>query len=257
MLRCARGHSFDVARQGYVALIPGGELRHHGDTREMVAARAAFLDSGHFDPIMAHAAELAGFAADAPGAVIDLGAGTGHYLARALDSQPERTGLALDASRAAAARAARAHPRAGSVMCDVWGDLPVRTGVAAVVLNAFAPRNGPEMRRVLHDRGVLVIVHPTRQHLRELVDALGLLSVGEDKHDRIGHQIEPWFEPIEGTGYEHRVALDAHELEALVTMGPSAWHVDPDALRERIAALRPPFEVTISVSLTAYRPLSS
>jgi 23S rRNA (guanine745-N1)-methyltransferase len=129
--------------------------------------------------------------------------------------------------------------------------------VAAVVLNAFAPRNGPEMRRVLHERGALVIVHPTSQHLRELVEALGLLSVGEDKHDRIGHQIEPWFEPIEGTGYEHRVALDAHELEALVAMGPSAWHVEPDALRERIAALRPPFEVTISVSLTAYRPLSS
>jgi 23S rRNA (guanine745-N1)-methyltransferase len=256
-LRCARGHSFDVARQGYVALIPGGELRHHGDTRAMVEARAAFLDSGHFDPILARAAELAGFSADVPGAVIDVGAGTGHYLARVLDAWPQRSGLALDASRAAAARAARAHPRAGSVMCDVWGDLPVRTGVAAVVLNAFAPRNGPEMRRVLHDRGTLVIVHPTRSHLQELVEALGLLSVGEDKDDRIGHQMEPWFEPIERTGLGYRVSLQAHELEALVAMGPSAWHVDPDALAERIASLRPPIEVTVSVSLTAYRPMSS
>jgi 23S rRNA (guanine745-N1)-methyltransferase len=223
----------------------------------MVAARGAFLDSGHFDPVLTHAAELAGLAAAAPGAVIDVGAGTGHYLARVLDSEPERTGLALDASRAAAVRAARAHPRASSVMCDVWGDLPVRTGVAAVVLNAFAPRNGPEMRRVLHDHGVLVIAHPTRRHLRELVDALGLLSVGEDKQDRIGHSIDPWFEPIEGSGFGDRVTLHAHEIEALVRMGPSAWHVDPETLAERVAALAPPVEVTFSVSLTAYRPVSS
>ena len=94
------------------------------------------------------------------------------------------------------------------MVCDVWGDLPVRTGVAAVVLNAFAPRNGPEMRRVLHDRGTLVIAHPAREHLHELVEALGLLSVGEDKHDRIGHQIEPWFEPIEGSGFAQRVSLE-------------------------------------------------
>jgi 23S rRNA (guanine745-N1)-methyltransferase len=81
--------------------------------------------------------------------------------------------------------------------------------------------------------------------------------VGSDKDDRIGQRIEPWFEPIEGSGFEERVSLGAHDLEALVAMGPSAWHVDRERLAERIAALGPPLEVTFSVSLTAYRPLSS
>lgn len=256
-LRCSEGHSFDVARQGYVALIAGGALRHHGDTREMVAARAAFLDRGHFDPILDEVAALAAPSADVPGAVIDVGSGSGHYLARVLDSRPDRTGLALDASRAAAIASARAHPRADAVVCDVWSDLPVRTGAAAAVLNVFAPRNAPEMRRVLHERGRLVVAHPTSGHLQQIVDALGLLTVDEAKADRVGEQLESWFEPLEGSGLEYTVALEAAEIEALVTMGPSAWHVDAAALGERIAALEPPVDVLISVSLTAYGRMSS
>ena len=42
-LRCAAGHSFDIARQGYVNLVPG-----RADTPEMVEARDAFLRAGHF-----------------------------------------------------------------------------------------------------------------------------------------------------------------------------------------------------------------
>jgi 23S rRNA (guanine745-N1)-methyltransferase len=256
-VRCPSGHSFDVARQGYVALIRGGALRHHGDTREMVAARAAFLEGGHFDPILDAVADLAEVADGTPGAVIDVGAGSGHYLARVLDRMPGRAGLALDASQPAAVRSARAHARGDAVVCDVWSELPVRSGVAAVVLNVFAPRNGAEMRRVLHERGTLVVVHPRPGHLRELVESLGLLGVGEAKPERIGRQLEPWFEPVEGTGLEYTVSLDAPELEALVAMGPSAWHVDPEALSERIASLGPPVRIHISVSLRAYRPLSS
>ena len=118
----------------------------------MVAAREAFLAAGHFDPVIAAvtaAAERA-LAAASAGGVVELGAGTGVQLADVLDRHPERVGLAIDRSRPAARRAARAHPRLGAVVCDVWRGLPVRSGAAALVLNAFAPRNGPEIARVLH-----------------------------------------------------------------------------------------------------------
>src|SRR5262249_52968165 len=49
-LRCEAGHSFDVARQGYVDLMPAGK-RPAGDTAEMVAARDAFLQGGHYESI--------------------------------------------------------------------------------------------------------------------------------------------------------------------------------------------------------------
>jgi 23S rRNA (guanine745-N1)-methyltransferase len=257
-LRCPRGHSFDVARQGYVALIAGGSLRHQGDSREMVSARAAFLDGGHFGPIVAAlVAAVAKTPADVPGAVVDVGSGSGHYLARVLDSQPGRAGVGLDASRAAAIRTAAAHRRASAVVCDVWEGLPVRTGAAAVILNVFSPRNAPEMRRVLHERGTLVVVYPTPRHLQEIVGALDLIGIEEAKSDRVAEQLDPWFEPVEARDCEYVLSLGQPELEALVAMGPSARHVDGATLSGRIASLRPPAEVTVSVTVAVYRPLPS
>jgi len=46
-LRCARGHSFDIARQGYASLLPPSGPPGAADSAEMVAARAAFLSAGH------------------------------------------------------------------------------------------------------------------------------------------------------------------------------------------------------------------
>ncbi|HKN97561.1 MAG TPA: rRNA (guanine-N1)-methyltransferase, partial [Pseudonocardiaceae bacterium] len=138
-LRCARGHSFDIARQGYVNLLAGTGSAHAGtaDTAAMVADRADFLAAGHYAPLAALVAQRVG----APdGLVVEAGAGTGYYLAAVLDRAPDAVGLALDVSPAALRRAARAHDRLGAVGWDVWRPWPVRDGVADVVLDVFAPR---------------------------------------------------------------------------------------------------------------------
>ncbi|MDU6478995.1 MAG: SAM-dependent methyltransferase, partial [Corynebacterium kroppenstedtii] len=44
------GHSYDVARQGYVSLVGGRGLRYKGDDASMIQAREKFLASGHFGP---------------------------------------------------------------------------------------------------------------------------------------------------------------------------------------------------------------
>ncbi|MDP9135674.1 MAG: 23S rRNA methyltransferase, partial [Actinomycetota bacterium] len=46
--RCAAGHSFDVARQGYLNLLPGDARTGTADTATMVRARAQFLAAGHY-----------------------------------------------------------------------------------------------------------------------------------------------------------------------------------------------------------------
>src|SRR5688572_20694208 len=120
-----------------------------------------------------------------PGCILDLGAGTGWYLARVLERLPGRQGLALDLSKHALRRAARAHPRIGAVACDAWAPLPLRDGVAALVLSVFAPRDGAEIARVLRPGGALVVVTPTDRHLEPLVSKLGLLTVDERKEERI------------------------------------------------------------------------
>jgi 23S rRNA (guanine745-N1)-methyltransferase len=246
-LRCRAGHSFDIARQGYVNLVPG-----RADSPEMVEARDAFLGAGHYrhlgDALAEETARV-----EASGAVVDVGAGTGHHLARVLDALPERLGLALDASPAALRRAARAHPRAAAIGADAWKPLPLGDGVAAIVLSVFAPRNPPEMARILAPGGALIAVTPTTRHLYELVGPLGLLSVPEDKEDRLDEQLASDFTLTERRSVEHPMFLTRDEAAQLVRMGPSAWHVEEQSTAERLAHFPEPSTVTTSVMLSRYR----
>ncbi|MBV6703166.1 methyltransferase domain-containing protein [Kitasatospora aureofaciens] len=251
-LRCPAGHSFDLAKQGYVSLLAGDAHTGTGDTADMVAARADFLAAGHYRPIADALAEAAG-AADPEGLVADLGAGTGHYLAHVLDALPGRPGAALDISKYALRRAAKAHPRIGAVVCDAWRPLPLRDASAGLMLNVFAPRNGPEIRRVLRPGGTLLLVSPTSRHLRELVAALGLLSVDEEKQRRIDEKLGPYLTLGGQREVEFTMRLGAEDVRTVVGMGPSAWHTDPERLASALAGLPEPVEVTASVTVAAYR----
>jgi 23S rRNA (guanine745-N1)-methyltransferase len=250
-LRCVDGHSFDIARQGYVSLFAGGGRRGEADSPEMVDAREAFLGAGHFVRLRDALAEEARAAA-ASGAVLDIGAGTGYHLGRVLDALPERIGLGLDSSSAALRRAARAHPRVAAVGADAWQALPLRDGVAALILSVFGPRNPAEMTRVLAPDGVLLALTPTTRHLHELVGPLGLLSVPEEKADRLDTQLAAHFSLAERRPIEYSMFLTRDEAAQIVRMGPSAWHVDEQTVAERLALLPDPLTVTASVSMSRY-----
>ncbi len=254
-LRCPRGHSFDTARQGYVNLL-AGRAPHSGDSAGMVAARADFLAAGHYDTVAAAlAAAATRVAPDDPyPLVVEPGAGTGHYLAAVLAALPGAAGLALDVSKPALRRAARAHPRAAAALADTWQRLPLADRSVTVLLNVFAPRNGPEFHRVLDPAGALLVVTPAADHLAELVDALDLLRVDPAKADRVAGSLGAHF--VEESAGEHRarLALTRAEVTTLVGMGPSAWHADPERLAARIAALPEPVPVTLAVRLGTHRP---
>ena len=77
--RCEQGHTFDVARQGYVNLLPVTQKHslHPGDTKEQVAARRDFLDGGYYMPIVQTlTAMLREYCPDCQ-AVLDVGCGEG------------------------------------------------------------------------------------------------------------------------------------------------------------------------------------
>jgi 23S rRNA (guanine745-N1)-methyltransferase len=254
-LRCASGHSFDIARQGYVSLLTGG-LAPVGDTAAMVAARAGFLAAGHYARLAEAVAGTAGDLAREAGCVADVGAGTGYYLAAVLDRTPDRAGLALDASKFAVRRAARAHPRIGAVVADVRAPLPVADGAAAVVLSVFAPRPAGELHRILHPLGRLLVVTPDQDHLGELTGPLGLLAVDPRKDERLTARLGPYFDLAGQDRCRFSLALPHQDVAAAVAMGPSAWHADPAELEARIAALPDPVPVTVSVTMSAFRPVN-
>ncbi|MFJ4652349.1 putative RNA methyltransferase [Nocardia sp. NPDC088792] len=335
-LRCPAGHTFDLAKQGYVSLLTGAATKMTGDTPAMLDARAAFQSAGHFAPLAeaitrtlttalaagridpaaeprAHrplpgraesdsatrksiaagpadrasamratgiarpggavvatsAARLAtallaaqrsddGASTSGAGhsggtAVLEIGAGTGYYLAAVLDSLPRARGIALDVSKAAARRAARAHTRAGAVLADAWRGLPVRDGVMDAVVCVFAPRNAEEVARVLGRGGVFVVVTPTPRHLGEIVGPLGMVSVDAAKQDRLAESLGAWFEAVEQVAVEYSMSLTHADIANVAGMGPSAHHAARDRA-DRIAALPDLMPVTASVTVAVYRP---
>jgi 23S rRNA (guanine745-N1)-methyltransferase len=251
-VRCGNEHAFDVAKQGYLSLLHGKRPRHTGDTAAMISARERFLGAGHFEPL---AEAVTAAVADAAGgqAVLDVGAGPGWYLGQALEGQSEAPGIAVDVSKPALRRAARAHPRAAAVAADVWGELPLRDGAAGAVLNVFAPRNPAEMARVLAPAGVAVIVTPTQRHLRGLIEPLGLIGVDERKEERLEDQLAPHLAIGDREELEWEMELDREAVRDLASMGPSAFHVEPAELDAKLATLGEPMRVTASVTVTRAR----
>ncbi|WP_067508599.1 putative RNA methyltransferase [Actinoplanes sp. TFC3] len=241
-LRCPRGHSFDIARQGYVNLT-AGRSPHSGDTADMVTDREAFLAEGHYNVITQ---TLIDAVRPKPGPILDAGTGTGWYLARLLDALPGHTGLGIDVSKPALRRAARAHPRAAAALADLWRPLPVADASIALILNVFAPRNGPEFRRVLQPGGQLAVVTPAPDHLAELIAAHGLITVDPDKADRVAASLGADFTVVSSATCRRTVDLTAAETRTLVGMTPSARHV---ALEGLTAA-----RVTVAVDVTLYEP---
>ena len=224
----------------------------------MVRARGEFLAAGHYaglaDALAGAAAASPGAAIPAGGCVVDVGAGTGYYLAAVLDRLPRLAGLALDVSRPALRVAARAHRRIGAVGCDAWRPLPVADSAAVLVLNVFAPRDGAELRRILRPDGRLLVVTPAADHLAELIGPLGLLTVDERKQERLADKLGPYFEPAGEREHRAVMSLDHAAAGLLAAMGPSSWHADPDALAAAIGRLPEPVPVTLAVRLAVLRP---
>jgi 23S rRNA (guanine745-N1)-methyltransferase len=249
---CSRGHTFDLAKQGYLNLLPPGSTGIEGDSAAMVDARVDFLGAGHYAPIRDALIKQTPAGA---GLVVEVGAGTAYYLAGVVDAVPGRIGLALDVSRYAARRAAKVDPRIGSVVCDAWRELPLQDDAAQVLLNVFAPRNAAEMARVLAPGGVLLVVTPNQGHLSEIIGVLGMVRVDEEKERRLAETLTGHFERLGSESVEVAMRLDHAAVERLVAMTPSARHTDADVLAARLAVLAEPMEVALSVTLSRWEPV--
>lgn len=249
---CPNGHTFDIARQGYVSLTTGRATA--GDSAEMIDARHRFLGAGHYDPIVA--AVVDAVPPSCEGVAVDVGGGTGYHLAHVLAARDGLSGLVLDTSKPAVRRAARAHARMAAVIADAWAGLPLQTASIAVVFSIFAPRNPVETLRVLRSDGVLVVVTPTARHLAELVGAVGLVSVDERKEERLSRQLAD-FTLERAVTVEYPIVLDRRAAVDDVLMGPSGHHADAATITEALETLPDPLPTTVSVTVSVFRPTSA
>ncbi|WP_149360914.1 putative RNA methyltransferase [Lolliginicoccus suaedae] len=264
-LRCDRGHSFDIARQGYVSLLRGGRNPIQGDDAGMIAAREELFARGHYRVIEQAIAGIAARACQSrrDPLIVDIGAGIGNYLAAALEHLPAGLGIGIDVSKPAARRLGRAHPRAGAIIADVWSGLPLADQCADVALTVFAPRNAAEIARILRPGGTWLIATPAAHHLAELARIEGVLSVDERKGERLAATVGESFVQRENHHVRATIEVTKDEAERVLAMGPTAWHLDRDqrarAVESAFAAVEATtrMPLTLSVDITEYQLASS
>lgn len=236
-LRCPAGHVFDVAREGYINLLPPQHKTRgiEGDPALMVRARRRFLSAGHYDPLRMLLAETvgellsardAGRAESAPAAVMEVGCGEGYYIGGIAEQLALRGAafLGTDLSKSAVRAAAKRHRGVLFFVADVNRRIYVRDGSVSVLLDVFAPRNPQEFARVVEPKGTTVVVIPGESHMASLIDQLDLLGIEKDKEQRVVERFESDFRLEERRELSYPMVLSASAVQDLVDMGPSRWH---------------------------------
>ncbi len=180
-LSCANGHSFDLARQGYVHLLPVQQKKSRapGDSMAMVAARQRFLDAGHYAAIAAMLTDrmLAVMPDQGPATVLDAGCGEGYYLDRvhaallAQGCQADVDLIGIDIAKPAVLAAAR-RSRAPTWVVASNARPPMLPGTVDLLLCLFGFPNYPAFARVLRAGGRILLVDPGPDHLIELRELL-------------------------------------------------------------------------------------
>jgi 23S rRNA (guanine745-N1)-methyltransferase len=176
-LHCARGHSFDVARSGYINLLQPQERRSKvpGDTLAAVAARRRLHDRGVTTPLLTGIGEMA--AARADDVVLDAGCGDGFYLG-SLARQSGFDAHGVDISTAAVDAAARRYPKCEWIVANADRFVPYADGTFSLIICITARMNAGEFRRVMRDDGRVLVAVPAPEDLIEL------RGVGRDRVDR-------------------------------------------------------------------------
>ena len=212
-LACARAHSFDVARRGYVNLLLPQDRRSRqpGDSPATVTARLRLAAAGYETPLTEAITSLLALGTGDP--VLDVGCGDGHHLA-AIVARFGAAGYGLDISVPAIEAAARLHPEFHWVVANADRFLPYADASFQLVASITAQRNPEEFRRVLADEGTLLLVVPAPDDLIEVRE----LVLGEGvTRDRVDKAIET-FAPL--------FVLDRHERIRHTA------HLDPASVRD-------------------------
>ena len=237
-LFCERGHSFDVARSGYINLLQPQDRRSKrpGDTPAAVAGRRRLHDRGVTRPLLQAIAET--ISAGPSDVVLDAGCGDGFYLGE-LAGQTGLDGHGVDISIPAVDAAARRYPGCEWIVANADLLLPFDDRSFSLVLSITGRMNPAEFRRVVSNDGRLLIAIPAPGDLLELRGA---------GRDRTARTIETFAENFK--------LIDQRAITTVADL-------DADAVRDVLHSIYRPMRtkppeatrVTFSLDLLLFRPV--
>ncbi|WP_269491201.1 putative RNA methyltransferase [Acinetobacter baumannii] len=222
--RCEQGHSYDIAKQGYVNLhvVQHKHSKNPGDTPESVDARRAFLQGGYYQPLQQAVVHLL---KDLKAKmVLDIGCGEGYYTS-AMQQVVEQC-IGVDIAENAVQRAAKLNDKVTWVV-GTGATLPVIDQSMDVCTSLFSPIPQTEILRVLKDDGYLIVVTPATDHLYAMREAL-FEQVNPHTPQKFVEQLQDLFELKEQQVIDAPLVLDQQALKNLIAMTPYAYKASPE-----------------------------
>ena len=245
-LRCERGHSFDIAKEGYANLLLSGKPGDSkGDNKEMARSRRDFLNKGFYEPLANAVTGCVRQYTDDGDSVLDICCGEGYYTDCLAARQP-RACYGFDISKNMIRLAAKR--RCATFFVANIASIPVRDEAFRMAFHLFAPFHAAEFRRVLQNDGVLLTAIPGRRHLYGLKQVLYDTPYLNDEQPP----------QAEGLTLTDAVRVKGHidltapeDIRALFQMTPYYYHT-PASGMQRLGSLQA-LETDIEFILLIYR----
>ena len=226
--RCQNGHSFDVARQGYVHLLPANKMHAKlpGDSREMVAARRRFLQAGYYaifrDALCKLALDCAASLGKPGGEglrLCDAGCGEGYYTAALADALPQGEVYGFDISKLAVKAAAGQYKKPRFAVASSFA-IPLPTGFADCLTDVFSPLAEGEFARVVKPGGYFLYAVPGPRHLYGMKELL----YQQPYENPVRDTEYPGFRFVDRTPVRGVIRIpDGDTAQALFAMTPYYW----------------------------------
>lgn len=250
-------HSFDVARQGYVNLLPvqHKKSKQPGDSTLAILARQRFLSQGFYQPLQQKI--VTSLSTTPITHLLDVGCGEGYYTQA---MQPLAQHLtAIDISKAGVIQTAKLSKKksTNTLTCLVASAnrLPLQTGCVDVITSIFSPIVVNEFTRVLAEGGKLLIAKPATKHLWAL-RALLFDTVRQHNSDKFIDQLADNFQLTEQHTVEVDMLLDTVNLTDLMTMTPYAYRAKAEKRANALAQAPLELKAKFSVYLFTKKSLA-
>lgn len=232
---CDNNHQFDLAKEGYINLLPVQFKRSKepGDSKEMMQARRAFLDNHHYRPMRDQViAAFEQFLPEQAQAVLDIGCGEGYYTGALAETLAVRdiTVYGLDVAKIAVRFGAKRYPQVNFSVASSQR-LPFEDNSLEGVLRIYAPCNPDELTRVVKPGGIVITVTPGPRHLYQLKS----LIYNEVHLHPLKEEHFAGFGPAQEQQVAYPMVLNGADATALLSMTPFAWKAT-DAVKTQLAA---------------------
>lgn len=165
---CPQAHKFDMAKEGYVNLLPVQKKnsKDPGDNQQMMFARREFLNAGYYQILSDRVNQLALQYASSAQQILDIGCGEGYYshrLYNALVAHHFCYLQGVDISKSAIKYAAKRYPNLSFCVASAY-EMPIPSNSIDLAIRIYAPSKVEELQRIMAPSGILITVSPGPLH---------------------------------------------------------------------------------------------